>query len=72
VTVTPEGRGAGSGAGGDAGGWAWPPLDVTGWASADALTARPIKAAHFLRLRTNFPLKAKRRDLLAQAPHGQR
>jgi hypothetical protein len=45
---------------------------VTGWASADALTARPIKAAHFLRLRTNFPLKAKRRDLLAQAPHGQR
>jgi hypothetical protein len=48
-TVTADGRGAGRGRGGEAGGWAWPPLDVTGWASADALTARPIKAAHLVR-----------------------
>jgi hypothetical protein len=52
ATVTPEGRGAGTGGGEGAGGWAWPALDVMGWASAEALAARPIKAAHFVRPRT--------------------
>ena len=70
-TVTPEGRCGGMGWGGGEGGCAWPPLDVTGWASADALTARPTKAALLLRPRTNPPIQAERRDLGSRTPQYQ-